>query len=842
MEKKGFLEKGLTFQEAKKRLQKFGPNEIQQQEGLSWPKLLWGQFKSPLIYILFFAGLITLFLKEWTDSVVIFLAVGLNTVLGFIQEFKAEKALVALKKILVPHARVIREGKEEVIETRELVPGDLVVLLTGDKMPADGVLIEAVDFHSNEAILTGESAPVEKKDSSQVFMGTVVASGRGKMVVQKTGQETRMGKIATKLSQTAAEETPLKAQIGHFSKILAVIFSLICVVIFFEGLWRGREFLEIFTLSVAVAVAAIPEGLVISMTVILTLGMQRILKRKGLVRKLLAAETLGAVNVICADKTGTLTEGKMRVVGIEVGGGKQEARKKEILKAAILCNNMTNPLEIAMMNWAREKLGNVEEIIKQSPRRAEIPFTSERKFIAVLTQSASGGEFFLSGAPEVIMEMSVMGKTEKDKWYKKLNHHTKKGLRVVAFSAVLGRVDKLKAAFGDLKKPTKKKTGRVQKGSSLKLEWLGLLLFEDPIRTEVKEALKLCQKAGITVKVVTGDYRQTAVAVLEKLEIGGGQIKDHQVMEGWELERLSGKDLSRRIEGIVLFARTTPEQKIKIVEALQEKGHSVAMMGDGVNDALALRKADIGVVVGEASEVAKETADMVLLDSNFKTIVAAVEEGRGIFENIKKVILYLLSDSFTEVILIGSSLFLGLPIPLLPAQILWVNLVEDGLPGLALAFEPKDEGLMQEPPRPKQAPILDKEIKTIIFIIGIVTDLLLLGVFYFLLRQSVSIEIIRTVIFASLAIDSLLYVFSCKTLRKNLWQEHIFSNKFLVFSVVSGFILLVAAIYVPFLRMILKTKILPARFWFLILLMGIADVVGIELVKWIFLKRKAVKV
>ena len=829
---------GLSSQEARKRLAQYGANEIGLKKKIRWFKLLFSQFTSPLIYILFFAGLITLFLKEWTDSIVIFMAVFVNTILGFAQEFKAEKALVALKGMLILHVKVIRDGKEDIIEATKLVPGDVVILSTGDKVPADGILLSEVDLHVNEAILTGESVPIKKLVKEEAFMGTVIVSGRGKMKVKHTGLLTKMGKIADKLEETNDEETPLKKQIGNFSKVLAVIFSLVCVIIFFEGLWRGREFIEVLTLSVAVAVAAIPEGLAVSLTVILTLGMQRILARKSLVRKLLAAETLGSVDVICTDKTGTLTEGKMRVVGAEF------TNKETGIKGAILCNNMINPLEIAMMDWAKTKLKpDGENLLLENPRLDEIPFSSEKKFIATLNRQKSSkkADIFLSGAPEMVMEMSNLSKEDKKKWLDKLDHFTKKGLRVIAFSYMEGSLEKTKRTFSRLRRFGRYDGKNKANWESISLKWLGLLLFEDPIRTEVKESLQLCKKAGIEVKVITGDYLNTARAILDKLEINDGNIKDEQIMEGWELEKISEEELVHKIDDLVLFVRATPEQKIRIVEALQAKGHSVAMMGDGVNDALALKRSDIGVVVGEASEVAKETADMVLLDSNFKTIVAAVEEGRGIFENIKKVVLYLLSDSFTEVVLIGGSLLLGLPSPLLPAQILWVNLVEDGLPGLALAFEPKDDDLMNEPPRPKHSSILDKEMKIIIFIIGLTADFFLLAIFLFLLDIKLSLETIRTIIFAGLAMDSLLYIFSCKTLRKNIWHENIFSNSFLVFSVGVGFLMLFVGIYLPFFNVILKTVPLEPIFWVLVIFKALLTVLGIEAVKWLFLRNHSLK-
>jgi P-type Ca2+ transporter type 2C len=830
---------GLSSEEAKARLSQHGPNELEKKKPFSLPKLIFSQFTSPLIYILFIAGVITLFLNEWTDAVVIFLAVFVNAVLGFTQEFKAERALEALKKILVSHAKVIRDGKESLVEISQLVPGDLIILSTGDKVPAEGKLQEAVDLHINEAILTGESTPAAKTADDEAFMGTVVVSGRGKMLVEKTGKATKMGKIASKLSQTTEDETPLKKQIGHFSKTLAIIFSVICIIIFFEGLWRGKEFLEIFTLSVAVAVAAIPEGLVVSLTVILTLGMQRILKRKGLVRKLLAAETLGSVNVICSDKTGTLTEGKMRVVSASF------INKKAGIRAAILCNNMTNPLEIAMMTWAKDEDRSTEEILNRTKRLDEIPFSSERKFIAVLNKGAKKGrqEIFLSGAPEMVLEMVKASKRDKNKWRQELDEHTKKGLRVVAFAWTEASKTEAKKKFLKLKKQAKKYNGRLDGDwDCLSLNWLGLLLFEDPPRKEVKESLRLCRQAGIEVKVITGDYKNTAIAILNKLDLFTDKVSEEQVLEGWQLEKISQEELIKRIDDVVLFCRTTPEQKIRIVEALQNQGHIVAMMGDGVNDALAVKKADIGVVVGEASEVAKETADMVLLDSNFNTIVAAVEEGRGIFENIRKVILYLLSSSFTETILIGGSLLLGLPLPVTAVQILWVNLIQDGLPDLALAFEPIEKSLMQKPPRKKSKSILDLELKVLIFIVGLVTDFILLGLFIWLLKIDLNLKLTQTIIFAALGSNALFYVFSCKSLQQNIWHTNLLNNKFLLLAVFLGFSFMLGALYLPFLQTFLSTVSLSPLVLTGIFILGLFNVVLIEIVKWLFLKQEKVAI
>ncbi len=841
--KKDFIKTGFTRNEAKSLLVKHGLNEIERKKELSSLKILLGQFKSPLIYILFVAGLITLFLGKTTDSTVIFLAVIVNTLLGFFQEVKAEKSLIALRKLIVSRTYVIRDGLEIQIEASQIVPGDLVVLKTGEKIPADGVVVEDVDLHVNEAMLTGESMPVQKqkvlrlkletkeiKEKNRVYMGAVIISGRGTMLVVETGMKTKMGQIAGGLSETIKEETPLKKKIAGFSKKLTLVFSAICILIFIEGIVRDRNPIEMFELAVATAVAAIPEGLVISMTVILSLGMQRLLKRKALVRKLLAAETLGGVSVICVDKTGTLTKGEMKVV-------KSDFTNDELgLKTAVLCNNLTYPLELAMWDWAKAQLkgSKAAQMVEENERVDEIPFSSKNKYFATLYKN----ELFVSGAPEKILAISDLTKEQKKEWLVKLDSYTSSGLRVVSFAFKKSESKKrLRSLLNRLKKIDSRSIDSLR---DLKLDWLGLLAFEDPVRIEAKETLNACKKAGIKIKVITGDYKETAIAVLKKLGLIS-KGKKIEVIEGYELSKMSSEELTKRVDNTILFARTNPEDKTRIVEALLKNDEVVAMMGDGVNDALALKRADIGIVVGGASEVAKETADMVLMDSNFKTIIAAVNEGRAIFENIRKVVLYLLSDSFTEMILISAALFLGTPLPILAVQILWINLIEDGLPGLALAYEPEEKGLMNEPPRKKTEPILNKEVKVLIFVIAFFTDLLLLGLFLFFLRRGLDLVMIRTIIFAGLAIDSLMYVFSCRSLRRNLWHGNPFSNKFLNYSVLIGFLMLFLGVYLPILNKLLGTVPLALSHWALVILFGFVNILAIEVVKWIFIvkdKRK----
>lgn len=831
---------GLSSSKASLLLKKYGPNELRSKKQISVLKIFLSQFASPLIYVLVFAGIVTFFLKDFTDTVVIFAAVFLNTALGFYQEFRAQKTLQALKNLLSPKAKVIRDGEQKIIDAREVVPGDLVVLTIGDKVPADGVLVEATDLTINEAILTGESEPVKKSQISirqpakkwqnyisnfksenfskenLVFAGTIVATGIGKMAVTKTGMETEMGKIGRVVEEVGEEKTPLQIQLGRLARVLAGVVGGITLALFVLGEIRGIPPLEMFTTSVAVAVAAIPEGLAVSLTVILALGMQRILRRKAIVRRLLAAETLGSVSVICADKTGTLTEGKLKVV-------KADTPDKELLlRAAVLCNDMRDPLEIAMMEWAK-KISNskykIANIKRDYPRVDEIPFSHKTKLIATLHQNkfdAGQALLFVSGAPEAVLKISNSKYKAANIWEKKFEEYGRRGYRLVGFAY----------------KTVNSKQSTVSSQDLKDLEWLGILVYEDPVRKGVKEALEECQKAGIKIKVITGDYLPTALSVLEKI----GLDEKKRALTGEELEKISSEELKKRIGEIVLFARTTPQQKLKIVKALRENGEVVAMMGDGVNDAPALKQADIGIVVDEASDVARETADMVLLDSNFSTIVEAIEEGRNIFENIKKVVLYLLADSFTEIILIGGSILLGLPLPVTAAQILWVNLIEDSLPAVALAFEPKQKELMNEPPRPKNAPVLDLELKVLIFGVGIILNLFLLAVFFWLNKGFLHLHYIQTVMFVALGIDTVFISFACRNLRKTVFEYNPFANKVLNFSSLMGLVLLLAAVYLPVFQKFLKTHPLGLAEWLFLLILGIISLLAIEGAKWLVIK------
>jgi len=870
------IKEGLSEKEARKRQKETGKNLLPGEKPLSKLKIILDQFKSPLIYILVIAGFVVLLFKEFTDAIVIFGAVFLNTVVGYFQENKASKALSELKKIVKFKAKTIREGNIKLIDSAELVPGDIILLSPGDKVPADGRIIESHDLKNNEMALTGEWLAAEKMTKileektpladrdNMVYMGTAVEYGKAKVVITSTGFETEIGQVAQMIKETKEEKTPLQKKLAHFAQIIGAIIVIICIIIFIEGILTGNTYIEMFIIAVAVAIAAIPEGLPIAMTVILALGMQRILKKRGLVRKLLAAETLGSTSIICTDKTKTLTEGKMRVSEILTGGELLDHKKGDHLlamKIATLANEafIENP-EAVMKKWiirgrptdkalllAGMEAGlNKKELEKKITPIIEFPFDSANKYLAQLfTSDKKEDILYVSGAPGKLLEMSKylkIGDREKvltSKFSKqielRLDKLTEKGLRVVAvaYKKIDSPKDLPRTVFQG-NNSDRQISQKTRQGLFSNLVFVGLIGLKDPIRKEVKKAMKVCRNAGMTPIIVTGDHKLTAKAVAEEL---GFKIKEENIMEGKELDQISDKEFEKRIKGIKIYARVEPKHKMRIVSVWQKKGEVVAMTGDGINDAPALKKADIGVALGSGTEVAKEVSDLILLTDNFNIIVAAVEQGRAIIDNIRKVIVYLLTDSFTETILVGVSLLFGLPLPITAVQILWVNLVEDGLPDIALAFEPKEKDLMKQKPRGQNVPLLTKEMKVIIFIIGLITDLMLLGLFFWLWKQNHDITYIRTMIFATLTIDSLFYVFSCKSLRQNLWHINIFSNKLLVFAWIIGVVMLISSIYLSPLQTLLKTVPLGFNDWLIIMSLGLIELILIEAVKWRFIVR-----
>ena len=874
-------EQGLSLGEIEIRKKKFGLNKLPEEKPLSKFRIFLSQFRSPLIYILVLACIVTIYLKEYADAIVIFAAVSVNTVIGFFQENKASRALTELKKILKVKAIVLRGGNEMEVLQEELVPGDIIILKPGFKVPADARLIEAKDIGVNEAVLTGEWMPADKKidvlpatahladRDNMLYMGTVVESGSGKAVVVETGVRTEIGKVAQLVKETKEEETPYQKKLSHFSKIVGILITVMCIVIFVDGMLRGGDFEEIFITSIAVAVAAIPEGLPVAMTAILAIGAQRILRRKGLVRRLASAETLGSTSVICTDKTGTLTEAKMQVSAVATGtkeilsieGKYSENIDKDspaspllTLKIATSCSDAFienpqdpvhewvvrgRPTDRALLVAGAQAGLSKKEIEEKMPKIDGLPFDPVYKYSAVLHEfSESEYVLFILGAPELIVGMSKhieldgvqeeISEQRSAELSKKYESYTSKGMRVLAtaykkinkeFLVSPGVEDKRKLIEENLKEAV----------------FVGFIVLRDPLRPEVKEAIDVCIKAGMKTIIVTGDHRLTAKAVAEELGIS---VEEKNILEGRELEAMNEEEFKNRVDEIQIYARVEPAQKLRIVKAWQERGEVVAMTGDGINDAPALKQADIGVALGSGTDVAKEVSDLVLLEDNFSVIVAAVEEGRGIIDNVRKVITYLLSDSFTEVVLIGGSMIAGLPLPLTAAQILWVNLIEDGLPSITLAFEPKEKDLMEQKPEKHKTPLLTKEMKTIIFAIGLITDIALFGIFWWLWIADHHIDHVRTMIFAALSIDSLFYVFACKSLRHNLWRTNLLSNKYLVIAWVVGVMMLFFAIYTPILQTLLGTVPLDLKDWVIIFIIGVVEVFLVEIVKWHFIVKK----
>src|SRR3989338_1454540 len=617
---------GLPSKEAEKRQKEYGKNVLPEKPPPPSLSIFFSQFRNPLVYVLLVAGIVTFFLGDYSDTLIIFFVVLVNSILGYFQEQKASKALASLKALVHPTADVIRDCKEVRIDVTEVVPGDIVELELGDKIPADGKLVSANRLFIEEAILTGESMPVEKTEGKEVFMGTIVASGEGLMEVSAIATSTEMGKIAVSV-QKPHEDTPLTIQLKIFSSQLTLLVIILTVFVFSIGFITSKDLVEMFKTSVALAVSSIPEGLLIALTVVLAVGMQRILKKKGLVRNLVSAETLGGVTTICVDKTGTLTYGKLKV--FEEHGDVEKVCIQHFATS-------DDPIMVAARGWLKENSTHFDKAQQSFNKECElidsIPFTPQNRFYASLIEHRDGNrEVYINGAPEHLLDWSTLSEPEAKKITAKIHILTREGKRVI----------------GMAKKDVPETFQKISESDVMEnLEWVGMLVFTDPVMVGVKEAFKQTYNAGIKTILITGDYANTALCVMDELEM---EVDKDRVIFGSELEKISENEVADKLrhfykegKGAILFARTKPEQKLKVINALKKNGEVVAMMGDGVNDAPALHRADIGVVVGDATDVAKESADLVLLDSSFEKIVETIKEGRGIFENIRKIILYLL--------------------------------------------------------------------------------------------------------------------------------------------------------------------------------------------------------
>lgn len=804
---------GLTDDQVLVRKRQYGDNVLAVKEETSWLPIFFSQFKSPLIYILISVVLISLFLKEYLDAGLMTVVVLTNVFMGFFQEHKTQKTLAALRRILKPYTTVIRNNQRKKIEVKDLVPGDLVFVSSGDKIPADGKFIEVTNILINEAVLTGEHEAVIKtthEKNNQVFMGTTVIGGKGIIEVLKIGTQTEMGKISQDLTMIREKKTPLQQRLEKFALSLSYLIFFISFVIFIIGVFNQQNFWQMLRTAIILSVAAIPEGLPIAITIILALGMKRILKKQGLVKKLLTMETLGVTSVICTDKTGTLTEGKMRVVKTDF----IDPVKAQL--ALILTNEQKTEMEISLWNYVKENSQfNLSKVQKSVQKVYEEPFDSEKKYALTVAKIDNQEMTFIVGAPEIILNRCRLMPLEKDQHLLKIEDWASKGLRLVG---LIGK-------------------NINQQTNENNYVWLGLVGLEDPIRVGVKEAITIAQQAGIDVKIVTGDYRKTAEKIASTL---GFNLKKENIIEGKELEIIKKEDLGKLIDNLILFTRITPHQKLKIVEVLQERGETVAMTGDGVNDALALKKADIGIAVSNASDVAKEAADLILLDNNFQTIITACKEGRLIINNIRKVVAYILSNSFAEIILIFTSILFRLPAPLTIAQILWIHLICDGPADVVLSFEKENQLLFQESPRElRKKEILDNSMKLLIFLISSTVGLSALALFAYYWNISGDFTLARTIAFATVASCSSIYIFAFKNLNKLIIQtENFFKNKYLIAAVIYGFLLILAAIYLPFLNRILGTTPLKSNHWLLIFGVGLLIIFWVELFKLINNQRR----
>ncbi|MCH7492483.1 HAD-IC family P-type ATPase [Patescibacteria group bacterium] len=867
---------GLSSAEAAKRLKKYGLNELPREKSFSAVLLFLSQFKSTLIYILLVAVAISFFLNDIVNAWVILAAVGMNVIVGFIQEWRAQKSLEKLREVVTQYASIRRDGHEVEKEVKDIVPGDIVMLRAGNKIPADIRLLETNDLQVNEASLTGESAPVNKiistlpsavilaEQRNMTFMGTTVVRGSGEGVVVYTGESTQLGSIAQLIATTKEEKTPLQKKLSSFAKKLSIIILGVSAIIFLIGAVLGYDLEQMFTTAVALAVAAIPEGLVVVVTVILAIGMQRILKQKALVRKLVAAETLGSTTVICTDKTGTLTEGEMRVVRI-ITHDKDFDTAKDItdrpaevgqqsyfmaLKIGVIASDafiedpdeaighrtvIGTPTEKALVLVASAAGIDLDKMRSENKRLEVLPFNSDRKYMATLNEDVNNVRtIYYKGAPEILLKhagkIDLDGQEEeldKSRRHKLKNEYERlsgEGLRLLALG-----YKRVKKDYNNLEG---------DEGALDGLVFTGFAVIKDPIRKEAKETIAQCLAAGIRPVMLTGDHRLTAKAIAREL---GLPHADHNIIEGSDFEKLNKEQLKRMITRFSVYARVTPKDKLRIIDAWQDHGEVVAMTGDGVNDAPALKAADIGVALGSGTDVAKETADIVLLDNNFKTIVKTVEQGRIIYDNIKKVILFLMSSSFTEMVVIVGGLLFGWPLPMLAAQILWINLVTDGFPNIALTMETGEKGIMKQPPVSPEEPIIDKEIKFLIILISILTGLLSLGIFYWVWKSTGDLEKARTMTFTAVAISSLLYVFSCRSRTQSIFKIGIFSNRYLIVAVLAGLLLQLIVIYLPFFQNIFQTVPLNLVDWAILLSVGLLAIVGIEVSKWFFIHKRKKK-
>ncbi|MHB1041783.1 MAG: calcium-translocating P-type ATPase, SERCA-type [Eubacteriales bacterium] len=878
-------QKGLSDKEASIRADSYGPNQLVRGTKVSPLKIFIDQFRDFIVVVLLAATVISGFLGEYADAVTIIIIVVLNGALGYIQEYRAERSMEALKQLAAPEAKIVREGLERKVPAADLVPGDIVLLEEGDRIPADLRILSAVSLEIEESALTGESVPARKKtkaigeDNVQLgdtrnmaYMGTVVTRGRGRGVVVATGMGTEMGNIAGLIMEAGREETPLQRRLGHMGKWLVFFCLIICAVVAAVGIMRGEEAYQMFLAGVSLAVAAIPEGLPAIVTVSLAVGVQRMARRRAIIRKLPAVETLGCATVICADKTGTLTQNEMTVRKVFVGGqqfevtgegydpkgelaGEGDRRGPEFelfFRAAALCNNSKlqrgdltvaglfrgltrggpardwsvsgDPTEGALLVLAAKSHTWREEIERVEPRLAEIPFDSVRKRMTVVYRKPSGRKAaYVKGAPDTIVDICTH--TYKKGKLAPLTARDREGILAKNGELAGHALRVLALACRELPREME---DFPEEELEQNLVFLGLAGMIDPPRREAVAAVVKCHLAGIRAVMITGDHQNTARAVAKETGILTGK---EQIMSGTELDGLSDSELRRKAEKVTVYARVSPMHKLRIVQALKKNGHVVAMTGDGVNDAPAIKEADIGIAMGvSGTDVTREASAMVLGDDNFTTIVAAVEEGRAIYDNIRKFIRYLLACNTGEVLTMFLAVLAGLPLPLLPIQILWMNLVTDGLPAIALGVDPADRDVMNRPPRHPRESVFAHGLAWRIGTSGLVFAAVSLFSLQIGLKSGGG-DLARTMAFNTLVFVQLFYVFSCRSEYRTILDVGLMTNPFLVAAVLVSAGLQLAVVYLPFLQPIFHTVRLNWMHWAFILTASAAPTVFETLIR-----------
>jgi Ca2+-transporting ATPase len=859
-------DRGLSKAEASRRLMEYGPNELQAAHRISPWAILFEQFKNILVLILLIAVVLSAVLGHSIEAIAIAVILLFAVLLGFVQEYRAERAIEALKRMAAPTATVIRDGEEMDMPARDLVPGDIILIRAGDRIPADARLVEAVNLQIEEASLTGESVPVEKNiqplpnielavgdRKNMAYAGTVATYGRGRGLVVATGMQTEFGKIAQLLQTVETGKTPLQENLDKVGRLLARVGIAVVVLIVGLGLFRGQPFLEILIFGIALAVAVVPEALPAVVTISLAIGVQRMVKRNALIRRLSAVETLGSTSVICSDKTGTLTKDEMTIREIftagqmlEVSGSGYEPHGEfsrngsivqpspalmALLRAAVLASDAHliqnseggqwdikgDPTEGALIVAAAKASLDKTDLDTRFPRVHEIPFTSETKRMTTLHTTPDGPVAYSKGAPEVILDscthqLTETGETELKQAGKEAILETGRqmasnALRVLALAC---------------------KSNAGLENAEQGMVFLGLVGMIDPPRPEAKSAVQTTEQAGIKAVMITGDHPLTAQAIAREL----GILKEGRVVTGMELEAMSEAEFEREVENIEVYARVSPAHKLGVVTALQIKGHVVAMTGDGVNDAPALKKADIGIAMGiTGTDVTKEAAAMTLTDDHFASIVAAVEEGRGVFGNIKKYLMYLLSSNIGEIVLMMGASLLGLPLPLSAVQILYVNLATDGLPALALAVDPFETDLMRRKPRNPRTGIFTRPVVILMAVGGLWSAAINFGLFAWALNSGRSIEEAMTMTFVSLVLIQFFKAYNYRSDRNSV-LERPFSNRWLNLAILWELVLLPLIIYLPFLQVPFGTFSLPLVDW--IIVVGLALTVSpvLELAKW----------